>query len=100
MLSPPAVHTARFLVYEIPISQPSASIWFFYDFHSTSAPQRLQIGELAMSDRRMIDTNGGSKGDRRPVLFFAVVAASLTVMLVIGVSGSHVAPNAQQQETT
>jgi hypothetical protein len=48
----------------------------------------------------MIHTNEGSKGSRRPVLFFGVVAAALTVMLLIGVSGSQVAPNAQQKETT
>jgi len=52
-----------------------------------------------MSDRRMIDTNDGSKGGRRSVLFFGTVAAALTVMMIIGVSGRHVTPGPQQAST-
>ena len=53
-----------------------------------------------MSDRRMIDTDDGSKGGRRSVLFFGTVAAALTVMMIlIGVSGRHVTPSPQQAST-
>jgi hypothetical protein len=60
-----------------------------------------------MSDRRMIhtarsslampDTDEASKGGRSSVLVFGVVAAAMTVMLIlVGVSGRHVASNPQQ----
>jgi hypothetical protein len=51
-----------------------------------------EIGEITMAD---IDE--GSKGGGRSVLLFGVVAAILTVLLVlVGFAGKNVAPNAPQ----
>jgi hypothetical protein len=45
----------------------------------------------------MADMDEGSKGGRRSVLFFGVVAAVLTVLLVlVGVRGRSVAPETPQ----
>jgi hypothetical protein len=42
----------------------------------------------------------GSKGGRRSALVFGVVAATLTALLIlIGVAGKNVAPNALQSNT-
>ena len=48
----------------------------------------------------MTDTDEGSKGGRRSVLAFGIVAATMTVLLIlIGVAGKSVAPNAPQANT-
>ena len=42
----------------------------------------------------------GSKGGRRSVLVFGLVAATLTVLLIlVGVAGNNVAPNMAQSNT-
>ena len=93
-------HVARVFVYEIPISLPSALSRFLMPLTPCQRRERKQAGEVAMSDRRMIDTDDGSKGGRRSVLFFGTVAAALTVMMIlIGVSGRHVTPSPQQAST-
>ena len=49
---------------------------------------------------RPITDEEGSKGGARSILTFAVVAAVLTVLLVlVGVSGKKVAPEAPQPST-
>jgi hypothetical protein len=59
-----------------------------------SAPQK-EIGEIAMADM-----DEGSKGGRRSVLAFGIVAAVMTVLLiVIGVTGKNVAQNTAQSNT-
>jgi hypothetical protein len=53
-----------------------------------------------MADRPMTDMDEGSKGGRRSVLTFGLVAATLTVLLIlIGVAGKNVAPNTPQSNT-
>jgi hypothetical protein len=53
-----------------------------------------------MADRPIMDADEGSKGGARSVLTFAIVAAALTVLLVlVGVSGKKVAPEAPQPST-
>ena len=53
-----------------------------------------------MADRPMTDMDEGSKGGRRSVLLFGLVAATLTVLLIlIGVAGKNVAPNTPQSNT-
>jgi hypothetical protein len=48
----------------------------------------------------MTDMDEGSKGGRRSVLIFGLVAATLTVLLIlIGVAGKNVAPNTPQSNT-
>ena len=45
----------------------------------------------------MADMDEGSKGGRRSVLVFGLVAATLTVLLIlVGVAGKSVAPNTPQ----
>jgi hypothetical protein len=45
----------------------------------------------------MADMDEGSKGGRRSVLAFGIVAAIMTVLLIgIGVAGKNVAPNTAQ----
>jgi arginine exporter protein ArgO len=52
-------------------------------FHPTLAPRQKENGETAMA---VMDE--GSKGGRRSVLAFGIVAAIMTVLLiVIGVAG-------------
>jgi hypothetical protein len=46
-----------------------------------------------MADRPMTDMDEGSKGGRRSVLVFGLVAATLTVLLIlVGVAGKNVGP--------
>ena len=53
-----------------------------------------------MADRPMTDLDEGSKGGRRSILIFGVVAATLTALLIlIGVAGKNVAPNTPQSNT-
>ena len=48
----------------------------------------------------MADMDEGSKGGRRSVLAFGIVAATLTVLLIlVGVAGKSVAPNTAQTTT-
>ena len=48
----------------------------------------------------MADMDEGSKGGRRSVLAFGIVAATLTVLLIlVGVAGKSVAPNTPQTTT-
>jgi hypothetical protein len=48
----------------------------------------------------MADMDEGSKGGRRSVLVFGLVAATLTVLLIlVGVAGNNVAPNMAQSNT-
>jgi hypothetical protein len=48
----------------------------------------------------MADMNEGSKGGLRSILVFSLVAATLTVLLiVVGVAGKSVAPNTPQTTT-
>jgi hypothetical protein len=46
----------------------------------------------------MADMDEGSKGGRRSVLAFGIVAAIMTVLL-IGIGGKNVAPNTAQLNT-
>ena len=53
-----------------------------------------------MADRSITDMDEGSKGGRRSVLVFGLVAATLTVLLIlVGVAGNNVAPNMAQSNT-
>ena len=53
-----------------------------------------------MADRRMTDIDEGSNGGRNSVLLFGVVAATLTVLLIlVGLAGKNVAPNMAQSNT-
>jgi hypothetical protein len=53
-----------------------------------------------MADRRMTDMDEGSKGGRNSVLLFGIVAATLTVLLIlVGVAGKSVGPNTAQSNT-
>jgi hypothetical protein len=53
-----------------------------------------------MADRSVTDMDEGSKGGRRFALVFGVVAATLTVLLiVIGVAGKNAAPNTAHSNT-
>ena len=48
----------------------------------------------------MADMDEGSKGGRRSVLAFGIVAATLTVLLIlVGVAGNNVPPNMAQSNT-
>jgi hypothetical protein len=48
----------------------------------------------------MADMDEGSKGGRRSILAFGIVAATLTVLLIlVGVTGKNVAPNTPQTTT-
>ena len=48
----------------------------------------------------MADMDEGSKGGRRSVLVFGLVAATLTVLLIlVGVAGNNVAPIMAQSNT-
>ena len=48
----------------------------------------------------MADMDEGSKGGRRSILAFGIVAAVMTVLLiVIGVAGKNVAQNTAQSNT-
>ena len=48
----------------------------------------------------MADMDEGSKGGRRSVLAFGIVAATLTALLIlVGVAGKSVAPNTTQANT-
>jgi hypothetical protein len=69
-------------------------------FSPSQQPRQKEIGEVAMADRPMTDMDEGSKGGRRSVLIFGLVAATLTVLLIlIGVAGKNVAPNTPQSNT-
>jgi len=58
------------------------------------------VGEIAMADRRMTDMDEGSKGGRNSILLFGIVAATLTVLLIlVGVAGKNVGPNTAQSNT-
>ena len=53
-----------------------------------------------MADRSVTDMDEGSKGGRRSVLTFGIVAAIMTVLLIfVGVAGKSVAPNTPQANT-
>ena len=56
-----------------------------------------------MADRPIMDADEGSKGGARSVLTFAIVAAALTVLLVLVGAGNFgskkVAPEAPQPST-
>jgi hypothetical protein len=57
-----------------------------------------KLEERAMAQR--IDADEGSRGGARTVLTFAIVAAALTVLLVlVGLSGKKVAPETPQPST-
>jgi hypothetical protein len=57
-------------------------------------------GEIVMADKPMTDMDEGSRGGRNSVLVFGLVAATLTVLLIlIGVAGKNVAPNMAQSNT-
>ena len=61
----------------------------------TSVRRQKDIGEIAMADM-----DEGSKGGRRSVLAFGIVAAIMTVLLIgIGVAGKNVASNTAQLNT-
>jgi hypothetical protein len=60
-----------------------------------SASRQREIGEIAMADM-----DEASKGGQRSVLVFGIMAASLTVLLIlVGVRGKSVAPNTAQSNT-
>jgi hypothetical protein len=62
-------------------------------------PDKTKSGEIAMALRPITDEEG-SKGGARSILTFAVVAAALTVLLVlVGISGKKVTPEAPQPST-
>ena len=53
-----------------------------------------------MAERPMTDIDEGSRGGRRSVVVFGVVAAALLVFLmVVGSSGREMAPNTPQSNT-
>ena len=53
-----------------------------------------------MANRPMTHMDEGSRGGRSSVLLFGVVAATLTVLLIlVGVAGKNVAPNTPQANT-
>jgi hypothetical protein len=82
------MHTVRFFVYEIPISQPFASSRFFTAFSASIKSK----GEIAMANM-----DEGSKGNRRSVLAFGIVATiSIGLLIAIGVAGENVGPNTPQ----
>jgi hypothetical protein len=67
----------------------------FYDFQPTFVCRTEGIGEIAMADM-----DEGSRGGRRSVLAFGIVAAIMTVLLIaIGVSGKNVTSNMAQSNT-
>jgi hypothetical protein len=60
-----------------------------------SASRQREIGEIAMADM-----DEASKGGQRSVLVFGIVAATLTVLLIlVGVAGKSVAPNTARSNT-
>jgi hypothetical protein len=60
-------------------------------FSPSQQPRKRKIGEIAMADTPMTDMDEGSKGGRRSVLVFGLVAATLTVPLIlVGVAGKNV----------
>jgi hypothetical protein len=64
-------------------------------FSPRQLPDKREIGEIVMADM-----DEGSKGGRRSVLVFGLVAATLTVLLIlVGVAGNNVAPNMAQSNT-
>jgi hypothetical protein len=93
-------HTARLFIYEIPISRLVIPSRFFMASSPCQRPRQKEIGEIAMADRPMTDLDEGSKGGRRSILIFGVVAATLTVLLIIlGLAGKDVATNTAQTTT-
>jgi hypothetical protein len=91
-------HTARLFIYEIPISRLATPPRFLMAFRPCQQPRQKEIGEITMADRPMTDE--GSKGGRNSVLIFGVVAATLTVLLIlVGVAGKSVAPNTPLSNT-
>jgi hypothetical protein len=89
-LSLPFMRTMRFFVYEIPMSQPFASTRFFMAF--TPRLVRRLKGRFAMANM-----DEGSKGSKRSVLAFGIVATiSIVLLVVIGVAGENVGPNTPQ----
>ncbi|MGB6438625.1 MAG: hypothetical protein WBE89_04700, partial [Methyloceanibacter sp.] len=86
--------TARLFIYEFPISRLAAPPRFLMAFSPSQQPRKRKIGEIAMADRPMTDMDEGSKGGRRSVLVFGLVAATLTVPLIlVGVAGKNVGPS-------
>ena len=86
--------TARLFIYEIPISRLAAPPRILMAFSPCQQPRKRKIGEIAMADRPMTDMDEGSKGGRRSVLVFGLVAATLTVPLIlVGVAGKNVGPS-------
>ena len=84
-------HTARLFIYEIPISRLAAPPRFLMAFSPCQQPRQKDIGEIAMAYRPMTHMDEGSKGGRNSVLLFGVVAATLTVLLIlVGVAGKNV----------
>jgi hypothetical protein len=64
-------------------------------FSPRQLPDKREIGEIVMADM-----DEGSKGGRRSVLVFGLVAATVTVLLIlVGVAGNNVAPNMAQSNT-
>ena len=58
------------------------------------------MADSRLADRPMTEKDEGSKGGRRSVLTFGLVAAIMTVLLIlIGVAGKNVAPNTPQSNT-
>jgi hypothetical protein len=69
-------------------------------FSPCQQPRQKEIGEIAMADRPMTDMDEGSKGGGNSILVFGLVAATLTVLLIlIGVTGKNVTPNMAQSNT-
>ena len=53
-----------------------------------------------MTDRSVTDMDEGSKGGRRSALVFGLVAATLTVLLIlVGVAGKNVGPSTPVSNT-
>ena len=64
-------------------------------FSPRQLPDKREIGEIVMADM-----DEGSKGGRRSVLVFGLVAATLTVPLIlVGVTGNNVGPSTPVSNT-
>jgi hypothetical protein len=51
-------------------------------FSPSQQPRKRKIGEIAMADTPMTDMDEGSKGGRRSVLVFGLVAATFRLFLL------------------
>jgi hypothetical protein len=81
-------------IYEIPISRLATPPRFLMAFSPCQQRYKRILEKIAMANRPMTHMDDGSRGGRNSVLLFGVVAATLTVLLIlIGVAGKNVAPN-------